>query len=73
MATKTSQVRATGLHWLVNPKAEMDEWYLVGHSRGLLLDFFFVFCSVELGGGWKWWFSVGFGCVVPSFLATGRP
>jgi len=51
VATKTSQVRATGLHWLVNPKAEMDEWYLVGHSRGLLLDFFFVFCSVELGGG----------------------
>lgn len=48
---KTAQVGATGLHWLVNPKAEMDEWYLVGHSRGLLLDFFFRFLFCGIGGG----------------------
>ena len=47
MAIETAQVGATRLHWLINPKAEMDEWYLVGHLGGLLLDVFFVF----IGGG----------------------
>lgn len=69
---KTSQVGATKLHWLVNPKAEMDEWYLLGHSGGLLLDFLRSFFGGIGGGGWKWWF-LWVLVVAPSFLATGRP
>ena len=64
---KTAQVGATKLHWLVNPKAEMDEWYLVGHSRGLLLDVFFKFFSCGIEGCGSGGFC-GLWVFFPSFL-----
>ena len=48
---KTARVGATKLHWLVNPKAEMDEWYLVGHSGVCCWTFFSFFVLWNWGGG----------------------